>query len=65
MAAIRKVMLGMCAKSNMPGICGNPPPGQQLFNNDCITLTPAQIALFPNLSLSLYEVYLLLCQSRP
>jgi len=55
--AIAKVLLGMCSTNNMPGICGNPPNGSQLFAGDCIQMTPAQLAVFPNLTISLYEIH--------
>jgi len=54
--AILKTLLNMCSSNNMIGICNNPPKGQQLFNGDCIQMTAAQIAAFPTLTLSLYEM---------
>jgi len=54
--AIAKVLLKMCGTNNMPGICGNPPNGSQLLAGDCIQLSNEQLAIFPNLTIYLYEI---------
>jgi len=54
---IQKAFLSLCNKYSMPGICGNPPNGSNLFNGDCIQLTPEQVSGFPNMTFSLYEIH--------